>query len=42
MSVSLPEDSIYEPAKEAVEKAMRGDSFGDSGTPTQEWARLVV
>ena len=42
MPVSLPKDSIYEPAKEAVEKAMRGDSLEDSGTPAQEWARLVV
>ena len=40
--VSLPKDSIYGPAREAVEKAMRGDSFEGSGTPAREWARLVV
>ena len=42
MLVSLRKDSIYEPAREVVEKAMRGEDFEDSGTPTQEWAGLVV
>ena len=39
---SLPEGSIYEPAREAVEKALRQDAFVDSGMPAQQWANLVV
>ncbi len=41
-SVSLPKDSIYEPAKDAVESAMRNDQFADSGMPAQQWAGQVV
>ena len=39
---SLPEGSIYEPAREAVEKAMRQEGFEDQGMPAQKWAKLVV
>ena len=39
---SLPKGSIYEPAKEAVERTMRGDAFEDAGMPAQQWAALVV
>ncbi|KAF6230433.1 hypothetical protein HO133_004776 [Letharia lupina] len=39
---SLPKGSIYEPAKEAVERTMRGDAFEDAGMPAQQWAGLVV
>jgi hypothetical protein len=39
---SLPEDSIYQPAKELVEKMTRGEYFNNSGMPAQQWANLVV
>lgn len=39
---SLPKGSIYEPAKEAIERVMRGDEFEKSGSSAQQWARLVV
>ena len=39
---SLPQGSIYEPAKEAVEKALRQEGFEDTGMPAQKWAKLVV
>ena len=42
IQASLPKGSIYEPAKEAVEKTMRSDDYEDSGMPTQQWAGLVV
>ncbi|KAF2724663.1 NAD(P)-binding protein [Polychaeton citri CBS 116435] len=37
----LPEDSIYAPAKEEVEKALRQEAF-DSGLPATQWAESVV
>jgi 1-acylglycerone phosphate reductase len=40
--VALPKGSIYEPAKERVEKQMRGDDLLTTGTPAQEWAEQVV
>lgn len=40
--VFLPDGSIYAPAKEAVEAAMRNDKMADVGTPALEWARQVV
>lgn len=40
--VSLPKGSIYEPAKEAVESAMRNDKLADAGMPAQQWAGQVV
>jgi NAD(P)-dependent dehydrogenase (short-subunit alcohol dehydrogenase family) len=39
---SLPKGSIYEPAREAVEAAMRNDKFAESGMPAQQWAGQVV
>lgn len=42
MQASLPAGSIYEPAKEVVEKALRQDDFADTGMPAQQWAKLVV
>ena len=40
--LSLPEDSIYAPARELVVKAMRQDDFEGVGTRSQQWAELVV
>ena len=39
---SLPKGSIYEPAKETVEKTMSGDKFFESAMSTQEWAEVVA
>lgn len=39
---SLPKGSIYEPARDAVEKALRQDGFEDTGMPADKWAKLVV
>lgn len=39
---SLPESSIYGPARELVEKSLKQDEFSESGMPSQAWARLVV
>ncbi|KAI8959793.1 NAD(P)-binding protein [Daldinia sp. FL1419] len=38
----LPKGSIYEPAKEVVEKALRQEEFKGKGMPAQQWADLVV
>ncbi|CRG90997.1 hypothetical protein PISL3812_08045 [Talaromyces islandicus] len=40
--ISLPVDSIYAPAKEAVETAMRNEKMGNMGTPPDRWATEVV
>lgn len=40
--MSLPKGSIYEPAREAVESAMRNDKMADVGTPAKQWAKEVV
>ncbi|KAK9341941.1 NADPH-dependent 1-acyldihydroxyacetone phosphate reductase [Lipomyces starkeyi] len=40
--ISLPADSIYAPAKDAVESAMRNDKMADKGTPPDRWAAEVV
>ncbi|TVY18691.1 NADPH-dependent 1-acyldihydroxyacetone phosphate reductase [Lachnellula arida] len=40
--ISLPEDSIYAPAKEQLEKAMRQDEFVGVGMISQQWGKLVV
>lgn len=40
--ISLPAKSIYGPAKEAVEAAMRNDKFANTGTPADQWAGQVV
>jgi NAD(P)-dependent dehydrogenase (short-subunit alcohol dehydrogenase family) len=42
MTVSLPKGSIYEPAKELVEKALRQDGFADTGMAEEQWSKLVV
>ena len=39
---SLPKGSIYEPAKEAVEKTMSGDVFFESAISAQQWAEGVA
>lgn len=41
-SASVPKGSIYEPAKEVVEKALRQDQYTDAGIPADEWAKSVV
>ncbi|KAI0847740.1 NAD(P)-binding protein [Daldinia vernicosa] len=38
----LPKGSIYEPAKEVVEKALRQEGFEGKGMPAHQWAELVV
>lgn len=38
----LPKGSIYEPAREAVEAAMRHDKMADVGSPADQWAKEVV
>ena len=38
----LPEGSIYMPAREAVEKALRGEWFNDMGIAAEQWAKGVV
>ncbi|MCJ1264548.1 hypothetical protein MMC22_004420 [Lobaria immixta] len=39
---SLPKGSIYEPAKEVVEKAPQQEQFDDAGIPAQKWPKIVV
>jgi 1-acylglycerone phosphate reductase len=39
---SLPENSIYQPAKEVVERALRQEGFAETGIPTDKWAKGVV
>jgi 1-acylglycerone phosphate reductase len=39
---SLPEGSIYEPAREVVDKAVRQEGFADSGMPVEQLAKLLV
>lgn len=41
-SVSLPTGSVYQPAREAVEAAMRNAKMGDVEMEASEWARLLV
>lgn len=40
--MSLPQGSIYEPARDAVESAMRNDKMAGVGTPPEQWAKEVV
>ncbi|KAK9328183.1 hypothetical protein V1520DRAFT_346790 [Lipomyces starkeyi] len=40
--ISLPKGSIYEPANEAVESAMRNDKMADVGMSASQWAGQVV
>ncbi|EED24375.1 estradiol 17 beta-dehydrogenase, putative [Talaromyces stipitatus ATCC 10500] len=39
---SLPEGSIYEPAKEEVEHVLRGKLVEGKGMPSDKWAKQVV
>jgi 1-acylglycerone phosphate reductase len=39
---TLPEGSIYEPAREIVNTALRQEGFADSGMPAEQWAKLIV
>ena len=39
---ALPAGSIYEPAKEAVEKAMRQEELEKGGMAADKWAKLIV
>lgn len=41
-TATLPERSIFQPAKEVVERALRQDGFTDTGMRAEEWAKLVV
>ncbi|KAI1144054.1 NAD(P)-binding protein [Hypoxylon sp. FL0543] len=38
----LPKGSIYEPAREVVEKALRQEGFEGQGMPADQWAEAVV
>lgn len=38
----LPAGSLYQPAKERVEKALRQEGFEGQGIPSETWARGVV
>ncbi|KAK9236974.1 NADPH-dependent 1-acyldihydroxyacetone phosphate reductase [Lipomyces kononenkoae] len=40
--LTLPTGSLYEPARDAVESAMRNDKMGSMGTPPDRWAAEVV
>lgn len=42
MDNHLPTGSMYEPAKEAAEKALRGEDIVGLGIPAEQWARGVV
>ncbi|KAH8903928.1 NAD(P)-binding protein [Coniochaeta sp. PMI_546] len=39
---SLPKGSIYEPAKDVVERALKQETFKGQGTPADRWADEVV
>lgn len=41
-SCHLPKDSIYDPAREIVEKALSQDEFTDKGMKAEEWAKGVA
>ncbi|KAI2618666.1 NAD(P)-binding protein [Hypomontagnella submonticulosa] len=41
-NVTLPKGSIYEPAREVVEKALRQEGFESQGMPANQWAEAVV
>ncbi|KAF4466305.1 Short-chain dehydrogenase reductase SDR [Fusarium albosuccineum] len=38
----LPQGSIYEPAREVVEKAMSQEGLSDTGIPAEQWASEVM
>ena len=39
---TLPKGSIYEPAREVIEKAMKGEKIMESAMQTEPWAKEVV
>ncbi|KAI0840583.1 NAD(P)-binding protein [Hypoxylon sp. FL0890] len=39
---TLPKGSIYEPAREVVEKALRQEGFEGQGMPAEQWAEAIV
>jgi 1-acylglycerone phosphate reductase len=39
---ALPKDSIYQPAKEKIEKWLRGDDTLKEGMSAEQWGKLVV
>ncbi|KAI5917045.1 NAD(P)-binding protein [Camillea tinctor] len=41
-TTTIPEDSIYGPAKERIEKSLRQEQFENSGMPRQQWAEAIV
>jgi 1-acylglycerone phosphate reductase len=41
-SVTLPKNSIYQPARERVEQALDGVGLENSGIPAELWAKQVV
>ena len=41
-SSSLPEGSIYEPAREVVESKLHGEGLDGQGMPAAQWAKLVT
>ncbi|OTB00606.1 hypothetical protein M426DRAFT_324160 [Hypoxylon sp. CI-4A] len=38
----LPKDSIYDPARERIEKSLRQEQFKNAGMPRQQWAETIV
>ncbi|KAI1799350.1 NAD(P)-binding protein [Daldinia bambusicola] len=41
-STTLPENSIYEPARERLEKSLRQEQFVETGSDRHQWAELIV
>ncbi|KAI0401348.1 NAD(P)-binding protein [Xylaria palmicola] len=39
---TLPEDSIYLPARERVEQMLRQEQYANAGMPSQQWAEAIV
>ena len=39
---TLPKGSIFEPARETVERALRQEQFVDGGMPASKWSKLTV
>ena len=42
VTMSLPKDSLYARARNAVEKSMSGDSVKAGATPADAWAKVVA
>lgn len=41
-NTTLPENSIYAPARERLEQALRQEQFQDAGMPVDQWAEAIV